>query len=96
MTEFYLAQNYPNPFNPSTIINYELPIIPKGTPNGANSVKLIVYNTLGQIVQTLVNEKQEPGKHTVIFNATGLASGVYFYTLKAGTFLFTKKMLLMR
>jgi hypothetical protein len=67
---FSLSQNYPNPFNPSTTIKYELP--------GAANVKLIVYNMLGEIVTTLVNEQKPAGTYTVQFDGSGLSSGVYF------------------
>ena len=73
---FNLSQNYPNPFNPSTMINYELPI--------TNYVELAVYNMLGQKIRTLVNGRQEAGKHSVTFTATTLASGVYWYRLRTG------------
>ncbi len=87
--EFALHQNYPNPFNPSTIINYELPI--------TNSVKLTVYNALGQKVRTLVNKKQAAGRYSLTFNAQGLASGVYILRLNTGNgFVQVKKMILMR
>ncbi|MBK6876812.1 MAG: T9SS type A sorting domain-containing protein [Ignavibacteria bacterium] len=71
--QFSLEQNYPNPFNPKTIINYELRI--------TNLVKLTVYDVLGHEVATLVNEKQSPGTYEVEFDASGFASGVYFYKL---------------
>ncbi len=84
-----LNQNYPNPFNPRTIINYELPL--------TNDVKLIVYNLLGQKVRTLVNGKEAAGEHSVLFDASGLASGIYLYrlTMQNG-FIQTKKMVLIR
>lgn len=85
---FNLSQNYPNPFNPDTKIVYRLP---KNSP-----VELSVYNALGQNVQVLVNEKKEAGTHNVIFKASSLPSGVYFYKLRAGTFEQTRKMLLIR
>jgi photosystem II stability/assembly factor-like uncharacterized protein len=86
---FALSQNYPNPFNPSTIINYELRIM--------NEVKLVVYDVLGREVKTLVDETQQAGKYKVTFNAVNLASGVYYYKLKAGKqFEKTRKMLLLR
>jgi subtilisin-like proprotein convertase family protein len=87
-TEFSLGQNYPNPFNPSTIIRYGLPV--------ASEVKLEIFNTLGQRVAMLVNEKQEAGFHEAVFENQQLASGVYFYTLHAGQFKESKKLLLLR
>jgi type IX secretion system substrate protein len=87
--KFSLSQNYPNPFNPETIINYELPRTGK--------VKLIIYDVLGRKVKTLVNKTQPAGKYKVVFNAANLASGVYYYKLKAGKdFETTRKMLLLR
>ncbi len=85
---FSLDQNYPNPFNPSTMISYTLP--------AASTVKLSVYNVLGQEVANLVNENQTAGSHNVTFNASNLSSGVYFYTIKAGNFTETKKMSLLK
>jgi len=86
--EYGLSQNYPNPFNPSTQINYSLP---KST-----FVKIEVRNILGQLVSTLISEKVEPGNHSVSFDASRLSSGVYFYTIKAGDFGKTLKMLLIK
>jgi hypothetical protein len=83
-----LEQNYPNPFNPSTTIRYALP--------QRSPVTLMIYNTLGQNVATLANGEIEAGYHEVKFDAPGLASGVYFYRLTAGTFVETKKLLLVR
>ncbi len=75
--DFALAQNYPNPFNPSTAISYQL---------SANSlVTLTVHDILGRHVATLVDSYEQAGAHTVTFNASGLASGVYFYRLYAGS-----------
>jgi hypothetical protein len=85
---FKLEQNYPNPFNPSTTIRYAL--------RQRAHVTLSVFNTLGQQVATLVNDVQEAGYHDIRFDATGLASGVYFYRLQAGTYVETKKLLLVR
>ncbi len=87
--EFELAQNYPNPFNPATTIRYRLP--------SAQPVKLIVYDTLGQTVATLVDENKPAGAHAVVFDAPQTASsGLYFYRLTAGAYEETKKLLLMR
>jgi hypothetical protein len=90
--EFALFQNYPNPFNPSTRIQYSL--------EKAGMVSLKVYNVLGREVATLVNGRQEAGSYTVPFGINtgtlGLSSGVYFYRLEAGSFVSTKKLILMK
>ena len=86
--KFVLHQNYPNPFNPTTIINYELPI--------TNEVELSIYNLLGQKVVTLVSKKQIAGHHQVEWDASGFASGVYYYRIEAGEFVDVKKMVLLR
>jgi dienelactone hydrolase len=85
---FYLGQNYPNPFNPSTVISYQLPV------NG--NVTLKIFDVLGNEVATLVDEYKPAGSYEVEFSANGLTSGMYFYTLKAGNFVETKKMLLLK
>jgi hypothetical protein len=88
-SNFILEQNYPNPFNPVTTIKYSIPEISK--------VSLILFNLLGEEVATLVNEEKVAGYYQVQFSAKGgYASGVYFYQLKAGDFIQTKKMLLMK
>jgi hypothetical protein len=87
-SRFELLQNYPNPFNPTTTIKYDLP--------SASRVELRLYDLLGREVTTLVNEVQTAGYHSVRFDASGLASGVYFYRMKAGEFTQTKRMLLLR
>jgi hypothetical protein len=87
-TVFALEQNYPNPFNPSTTIQFSLP--------KASDTKLTVYNVLGQRVATLVNEHMTAGVHSVQFDARSIASGVYFYRLEAGSFVTSKKMLLLK
>ena len=87
-TEFRLFQNYPNPFNPGTIIKFE---VPKASP-----VSLKVYDILGREVSVLVNERKEPGSYEVKFDGSNLASGVYLYRLRAGSFVQTKQLLLCR
>lgn len=86
--QFALFQNYPNPFNPTTIISYQL--------HTNALVVLRVFDVLGREVETLVNERQNAGAHTVTFNGTNLPSGVYFYSLEAGTYHDTMKMLLLK
>jgi hypothetical protein len=86
--KFLLYQSYPNPFNPTTNIAYELPHPAK--------VSLKVFNVLGQEVKTLVDEFKYGGKYNVQFNATGLASGIYFYRLQIEDYINTKKMVLLR
>jgi dienelactone hydrolase len=87
-TDFYLNQNYPNPFNPTTKIRYQVP--------ATGLVSLRVYNLLGEVVTTLVNEERPVGSYEVEFNAANLPSGVYFYQLQTGNFVETKKMVLLR
>jgi len=83
---FYLSQNYPNPFNPSTKIEFALP------HNGF--VDLKVYNPMGEIIAVLVSEQKNVGRYEITFNASAFPSGVYFYSLKVGDFVMTKKILL--
>jgi len=85
---FSLSQNYPNPFNPTTKITYELP--------KTSDVKLKVYDILGREVAVLVNGEKLKGKYEIEFNASYLASGVYFYKLQAGNFTQTKKLVLLK
>ena len=85
---FALMQNYPNPFNPATQIVYSLP--------NTVSVKLVVYDVLGRAVATLVNGNQAPGRHTVTFDGSKLASGMYVYRLQAGSFTDTRKMMVLK
>jgi photosystem II stability/assembly factor-like uncharacterized protein len=87
-TGFALEQNYPNPFNPTTKISYSVP--------KTSVVELKVYDLLGRTVATLVNSEQTVGTHTVSFDAKGLSSGVYLYTMKAGDFTATKSLLLIK
>jgi len=93
--DFVLYQNYPNPFNPSTTIKYSIPNVVKMTRR-VIFTKLIVYDVLGKKVATLVNREQKPGYYEVEFNAANISSGVYYYQLRAGSFIETKKMILMR
>jgi 5-hydroxyisourate hydrolase-like protein (transthyretin family) len=89
---FSLEQNYPNPFNPSTVISYQLPV--------SGDVTLKVYDVLGNEVATLVNEEKPTGSYEVEFKSSvgngQLANGVYFYQLKTGDYLETKKMILLK
>ena len=85
---FSLQQNFPNPFNPETAIRYSLA--------KSENVKLAVYDLLGREVTVLINEKQYAGHHEISFDARNLASGVYFYRLSAGSFVDTKRMLVVK
>jgi hypothetical protein len=87
-TNFALSQNYPNPFNPTTKISYQI------TQNDFVSLK--VYDVLGSEVTTLVNENKPAGNYEISFDASYLSSGIYFYKLQAGSFVETKKMILLR
>ena len=86
--EFALYQNYPNPFNPSTIIRFSIP--------EESFVTINVFNTLGEEITTLINENIIAGYYEVEFSGTALPSGIYFYQLQAGSFVETKKMILMK
>ncbi|MGA9406810.1 MAG: T9SS type A sorting domain-containing protein [Bacteroidota bacterium] len=87
-SSFSLFQNYPNPFNPATVIRYQLSV---------NSlVTLKVYDVLGRVVKTLIEERQAPGTHSITFDASSLSSGVYLYRLAAGNFVDAKKMILLK
>ena len=88
VTDYSLDQNYPNPFNPSTTINFSI-------PQNAH-VTLKIFNVLGKEVGTLLDQEVPSGNHEVQFDATGIPSGVYFYTLTAGNFVESKKMMLMK
>tara|TARA_R110000868_G_scaffold383578_7_gene650668 strand:+ start:20601 stop:21200 length:600 start_codon:yes stop_codon:yes gene_type:complete len=86
--QFVLNQNYTNPFNPSTNTEFSLPEI--------SQVSLSVFNTLGQQVATLVDTQLNSGSHSFIWNASESPSGIYFYSLQAGNFIQTNKMLLLK
>ena len=88
LKKFLLTQNYPNPFNPTTSIDYNLP--------NSGFVTLKVYNLLGEEVAVLVNSEMTAGNHTVNFDASGLSSGIYLYTLNTGNNRETRKMLLLK
>jgi len=85
---FYLSQNYPNPFNPVTRIEFTLP--------EKQQVSLRVYNTLGELVQELLNEVKQPGSYSVTFNASNLPSGIYIYRIQTESFATNKKMTFMK
>ncbi len=86
--EYFLSQNYPNPFNPSTKISWQVPV-------GSHQT-LKIYDVLGNEVATLVDEYKPAGSYEVEWNAAGLPSGIYFYQLKAGSFVESKKMVLLK
>ncbi len=86
--EFSLSQNYPNPFNPSTTIDY--------TVSKSGQVILSLYDILGKEIATLVNERKAAGNYSVDFNAGDLPSGVYFYRMQTGSFVSTKKFVLLK
>ena len=104
-----MRQNYPNPFNPETKIKFDIPRGSpirafgddngRGSPTGAfgdDKVVLKVYDILGKEIETLVNEKLQPGTYEVTFNASQYPSGVYFYRLITESFIDTKKMILLK
>ncbi len=88
LNTFSLIQNYPNPFNPNTTIKYNIPI--------AGNVSLKIFDVLGKEITTLVNEEKSAGSYNVEFNASHLASGIYYYQLRAGDYVETKKMILLK
>jgi hypothetical protein len=85
---YNLFQNYPNPFNPSTTIRYSI--------TNSELVRIKVYDILGREVRVLVNEFKQPGNYAIKFDATGLASGIYLYRIESGSFVQTKKMILLK
>jgi len=93
--EFSLSQNYPNPFNPSTTIKYSVPYVVTLRAT-FQQVTLKVYDILGREVATLVNAEQKAGNYEVHFDASALTSGVYFYHLQSGSFMESRKMILLR
>jgi len=87
-TEFSLSQNYPNPFNPITTIEFAIPV--------TEQIKISIYNILGQRVEVLLDERRDPGLHTIQFDASRYASGVYFYRMQAGKRIFNRKMMVLK
>lgn len=84
--KFEVSQNYPNPFNARTAIEYSLP--------QDSHVRIVIFNLLGQNIETLVDQNKTAGIHQVVWNANDVPTGVYFYRLEAGDFTQTRKMLL--
>ncbi|MEW5797567.1 MAG: T9SS type A sorting domain-containing protein [Bacteroidota bacterium] len=98
---FSLFQNYPNPFNPTTIIRFQIPLNPSfqrgnATKSQGGFVTLKIFDLLGREVETLVNEQKQPGVYEVTWNARDVSSGVYFYQLRSGDFVQTKKLVLQK
>jgi hypothetical protein len=103
---YALYQNYPNPFNPITTIRYTIPVVERFSESFNNNserisnslykVTLMVYDILGNEIATLVNEEKPAGSYEVEFTGEGLPSGVYFYQIKTGSFVETKKMVFMK
>jgi hypothetical protein len=83
-----MFNNYPNPFNPTTNLKYQIPEF--------SHVSLKIYDLLGREVADLVNEQQAAGSYNIKFDGLNLASGIYFYQIKAGSFIDTKKMMLLK
>ncbi|MFO7446680.1 MAG: sugar-binding protein, partial [Ignavibacteriaceae bacterium] len=86
--DYYLSQNYPNPFNPNTNIQFSIP--------GSEFVSLKIYNSLGQEVEQLISEEMNAGVYTAVWDASKLASGIYYYQIKAGQFVQTRKLVLLK
>ena len=88
INDYILHQNYPNPFNPVTTIEYQLP--------QADYVSIIVYNILGEKIATLIKQKMDAGLHKILFDGSGLGSGIYYYSIQAGNYMQVKKMILIK
>ena len=86
--EYNLSRNYPNPFNPTTTIQFAIP--------KDEYVKLVVYDITGKVVKELVNGYKSAGRYNVEFNASGYASGIYYYKIEAGMYKSVQKMMLMK
>ena len=87
-SNFKLHQNYPNPFNPVTNISFSIP--------EQSRVKLTVFNAIGEEIAVLIDKKLRAGTHSVVFNASKLSSGIYYYRIQAGGFISVKKMTLLK
>ncbi|HMQ80559.1 MAG TPA: T9SS type A sorting domain-containing protein, partial [Ignavibacteria bacterium] len=85
---YSLSQNYPNPFNPVTNIKFSIP--------ASGNVKLTVFDITGRVAAVLLDKNMNAGNYTADFDASGLSSGIYFYTLSSGSFTDTKKMILVK
>jgi hypothetical protein len=85
---FALSQNYPNPFNPTTVISYRLPVMSR--------VSMGIYDILGRRIASLVDEVKLAGSYSVIFDASALSSGVYFYRIQAALYTETKKLVVLK
>ncbi|MBK9096645.1 MAG: T9SS type A sorting domain-containing protein [bacterium] len=96
INDFRLEQNYPNPFNPSTKIKYSIPPVTFRQAQRDILVTLKVYDILGKEIAKLVNEEKPAGEYQVEFDGNGLPSGIYFYQLKAGSYIETRKMVLIK
>jgi photosystem II stability/assembly factor-like uncharacterized protein len=96
--KFYLYQNFPNPFNPSTKIKFDIPqsVILRSGATKNPYISLIIYNSLGQKIATLINENLKSGTYEIVFDGTNFPSGVYFYKLTANEFVETMKMILIK
>ena len=94
--KYELFQNYPNPFNPTTTIKYSIPNAGNVGTRLALPVQLIIYDILGNKIATLVNEQKPPGVYEIEFNASNIASGIYFYRLQSKDYVITKKMMLVK
>ncbi len=97
-TEFGLSQNYPNPFNPSTTINFEIPAI-IGSQEISTSLK--IYDIRGRLIRTLLNEKLSPGYYSEFWNGLNdngerVSSGIYFYGIRADSFISSRKMIVIK
>ena len=91
--KFILYQNYPNPFNPSTKIKFDIPAVGQ---RHAFDVRLKIYDIIGREITTLANETLQPGTYEVTFDGSNLPSGIYFYSITAGSFFETKKLILLK